>query len=252
MDANIGDFKVQPKVISEIRTLEQNLKLIDELCPADDGGNGDCDKDPIICAAYDELVRIYNECFVPIETSEQVDASLNCFQEFRQVIKDLANTPGVELPSSISAEYENYVQIYILIGDLVGHHEQILRFRDLNDSAIRLMQLLEAEGNCGCNGGGTPVDPQVCNTSVQEVCWISIETFEYNETIPGLDAIEQEQEDMEEAVQRTAQPIWRPNSTFYVHYQLKDEVDNGANSEVFDYYYGFKTAGPIGHFHNAD
>jgi YD repeat-containing protein len=106
-------------------------------------------------------------------------------------------------------------------------------------------------GKCDCPGDGTEV-PVVCNTSLQQVCWLSVEKFEYNQTIPGLPALEQEQQDMEEAVQYTAQPIWRPNSTFYVHYQLKDEVDNGAGGDTFDYYYGFKTAGPIGHFHNAD
>lgn len=213
---------------------------------------GDCIKVPVICEAYDKLVRIYNECFVPIETSEQVDASLACFQEFRGIIKSLLNTTGVTLPQSVGVEYENYVQIYIRISDLVGHSEQILRFRDLNDSAISLMQLIAEAGNCTCGDDGSTEEPHICNTSLQEVCWLSIEKFEYNETIPGQPAIEQEQEDMEEAVQRVAQPIWRPNSKFYVHYQLKDEVDNGENQGVFDYYYGFKTAGPVGHFHNAN
>ncbi|WP_420574453.1 hypothetical protein [Kordia sp.] len=221
-------------------------------CDCSGSGSGDCEKDPIICEAYDELVRIFNECFVPIETSEQVDASLDCFQEFRGIIKQLSNTEGVVLPLSVNEEYNNYVRIYLLIRDLVGHHEQILRFRDLKNSAIRLMELIEEAGNCDCNDGGPIEEPHICNTSIQEVCWLSVEKFEYNETIPGLDAIEQEQEDMEEAVQRTAQPIWRPNSKFYVRYQLKDEVDNGENEKLFDYYYGFKTAGPIGHFHNAD
>ncbi|WP_298515762.1 hypothetical protein [uncultured Kordia sp.] len=213
---------------------------------------GDCKKDPVICAAYDELVRLYNECFLNTETSAQVDANIDCFRAFRQVIKDLANVPGVTLPAAVSTEYDNYVVILNRIEGLVGHHEQILRFRDLNESAIELIKLLEEAGDCGCNDGGTVEEPQVCNTSIQQVCWLSIEQHEYNETIPGMDAIEQEQQDMEEAVQRTAQPIWRPNSTFYVHYQLKDEVDNGAGGDTFDYYYGFKTAGPIGHFHNAD
>jgi uncharacterized protein YegP (UPF0339 family)/regulator of extracellular matrix RemA (YlzA/DUF370 family) len=210
---------------------------------------GGCEKDPIICAAYDQLVEIYNQCFVTIETSEEVDRNIDCFQAFRQVIKDLAAV--VDLPSSISTEYENYVVILGRITDLVGHHEQILRFRDLNNSAILLMQLIEAAGDCGCDGGGTIDEVQICNTSLQQVCWLSIEQFEFNQTIPGQAAIEQEQQDMEAAVQHTAQPIWRPNSTFYVHYQLKDEVDNGENEGVFNYYYGFKTAGPIGHFHDA-
>jgi len=236
------------KVVAPISGREAELIIEKILC--EEFESTDCEKDLIICEAYDELVRIFNECFVPIETSAQVDASLACFQEFRGIIKVLSNTPGVTLPQSISTEYQNYVEIYILIVDLVGHHEQILRFRNLKESAILLMQLIEAAGNCDCNE--TTEEPHICNTSLQEVCWLSVEKFEYNETIPGQDAIEQEQVDMEEAVQRVAQPIWRPNSKFYVHYQLKDEVDNGAAEGVFDYYYGFETAGPVGHFHNAD
>ncbi|MEM6721736.1 MAG: hypothetical protein AAF611_20580 [Bacteroidota bacterium] len=213
---------------------------------------GDCVKDPVICEAYDKLVEAYNQCFPRIQTSADVDASLDCFQVFQQVVKDLGITPGVVLPASVEEEYNNYTRIFDQIRELVGHHEQILRFRDLNASAILLMQLIEAAGNCGCTGGGVDEEPQICNTSLQQVCWLSIETFEYNQTIPGQPAVEQEQQDMEEAVQYTAQPIWRPNSTFYVHYKLKDEVDNGVGGDTFDYYYGFKTAGPIGHFHNAD
>ncbi|MBC8756564.1 hypothetical protein H2O64_17970 [Kordia sp. YSTF-M3] len=238
----VGVEKVEPTINGS------EASIIIERIICEEFESNDCEKDPIICDAYDNLVRIYNECFVGIETSEQVDASIRCFEEFRDIIKNLLVVPGISLPSSIGAEYENYNTLYNLIVGLVGHHEQILRFRDLNDSAILLMQLIEAAGNCNCN----EEVPHICNTSLQQVCWLSIEKFEYNETIPGQPAIQQEQEDMEEAVQRTAQPIWRPNSKYYVHYQLKDEVDNGENQGVFDYYYGFETAGPVGHFHNAD
>ncbi len=88
-------------------------------------------------------------------------------------------------------------------------------------------------------------------TFFQEVCWLSMEDYEYNQTIPGQDAVEAEQQALRAGAEKTIQPIWRPNTHYYIHFALKDEVDNGAKSQTFDYYYGFKTAGPVGHFHNA-
>lgn len=99
----------------------------------------------------------------------------------------------------------------------------------------------------------TPPDNQnpitICNTSLQEVCWLTQEKWEYNQTIPGQAAMEAEQANMEAAVENVVQPIWRPNTAYHVHFQLKDEVDNGKNSKLFNYYYSFKTVGPVGHFH---
>ncbi|MDE1205558.1 hypothetical protein [Tenacibaculum larymnensis] len=99
----------------------------------------------------------------------------------------------------------------------------------------------------------TPPDNQnpitICNTSLQEVCWLTQEKWEYNQTIPGQAAMEAEQANMEAAVENVVQPIWRPNTAYHLHFQLKDEVDNGKNSKLFNYYYSFKTVGPVGHFH---
>ncbi|TDQ77457.1 hypothetical protein [Sphingobacterium yanglingense] len=49
---------------------------------------------------------------------------------------------------------------------------------------------------------------------------------------------------------RTIQPIWRPNTIFAVAIKVRDIVNkdtNGARQKNF--VYGFRTAGPIGHFH---
>ncbi|MGB8190595.1 MAG: hypothetical protein WCF67_01690, partial [Chitinophagaceae bacterium] len=89
-----------------------------------------------------------------------------------------------------------------------------------------------------------------CITALQQVCWLTLEQFEYNETIPGQEAVEQDQEDMVAAIQKTAQPIWRPNTKYYIRFRLKDDVDNGGStSRAYDYYYGFRTVGPLGHYH---
>ncbi len=89
-----------------------------------------------------------------------------------------------------------------------------------------------------------------CATSLQELCWLTVAQHEYNTNIPGQGAITADQQAMVDAMQRTAQPIWRPNTKYYVHFRLKDTVDNTSRPEdTFDYYYGFKTVGPVGHYH---
>jgi hypothetical protein len=52
---------------------------------------------------------------------------------------------------------------------------------------------------------------------------------------------------MQEAMSKVVQPVWRPNSVYYINLKLKDNV-NGDTPHIIDYYFAFKTAGPIGHF----
>ncbi|MDH7911369.1 hypothetical protein [Winogradskyella sp. SYSU M77433] len=93
------------------------------------------------------------------------------------------------------------------------------------------------------------ITPQKCYTSLQRICWMTLENFEYNSAIPGQAAIVEDQKFMVEAVEKVVQPIWRPNTKYFIKFTLKDEVDNGESQEgIFDYYYGFKTVGPVGHF----
>ena len=243
LSPKIVDFGIKPVIINEIRPAEQNLKLEKELCPVDGGGNGDCEKDKILCEFYETLQTQLFAC-INYEAKEPFYDNWHCFLKM------------IESIENFDEQYPQYGLLEILEVDI----NNLIRYPEvarppmlegaINYANIILDKIFEL-GKCDCDGGGDE-DPHICNTSIQQVCWLSVEKFEFNQTIPGIDAIEQEQEDMEEAVQLTAQPIWRPNSKFYVHYKLKDEVDNGENEGVFDYYYGFKTAGPVGHFHNAD
>lgn len=106
------------------------------------------------------------------------------------------------------------------------------------------------EGNLRTTASRPVASTATYKTTLQEVCWLGLEDFEYNQTIPGQAAVEGEQQAMQAGAEKTVQPIWRPHTTYYVRFRMKDEVDNGANAETFDYFYGFKTAGPVGHFHN--
>ena len=110
----------------------------------------------------------------------------------------------------------------------------------------------ETYADCGCNDGSEPFT-SICTTSVQEVSWMTMTEFEYEQTIPEQPAVIEDMEETIKAMNKTVQPIWRPNTTFMLHFRLKDEVDGGStDSKVFDYFYGFKTMGPVGHFHKQN
>ncbi len=103
---------------------------------------------------------------------------------------------------------------------------------------------------------GTNINPlslpisseQRCYTLLHEVCWLSVEDYEFNLNIPSQQAIEEDFKDSITAITKVVDPIWRPNTKYRVHFKLSDTVDN-ETEHTFDYYYGFRTAGPVGHFH---
>jgi len=116
-----------------------------------------------------------------------------------------------------------------------------------------LVSTLEELRGRGCSKGKDNSNNRSdlrCTTSLQQICWLSLEDHQWNQTVPGSESILEDFEDMTEAVQKAAQPVWRPNTSYYISIQLKDEVDNGnKQSGIFNYYYGFKTVGPLGHYH---
>jgi len=100
-----------------------------------------------------------------------------------------------------------------------------------------------------CSAGGDSDDDNEVNysTSIQEIGWLTRESAVHNLTIPDSDAVSADNKAMEAAIQNTVQPIWRPNSTYCLKFTLADRVDD-KNTTTFDYYYGFKTLGPVGHY----
>lgn len=92
-----------------------------------------------------------------------------------------------------------------------------------------------------------------CTTLVHEVCWLSEKDFAFNVNRPSQAAIQEDFELTENAQSQVVAPIWRPDTKYYMHLKLKDTVDNDAATTTgeYHYYYGFRTAGPLGHYHNA-
>ena len=156
-------------------------------------------------------------------------------------VVDRETIKNKEVATIIDIQYKNYLTNLCLLKQNTSNSEKDQIKITLNSIAKNIIDLLRQAKSCGTT------------TTVQEVCWMTLKNHEYNSTIPGQAAVEQDQENMTAAVQKTVQPIWRPNTKYYVRFRLKDEVNNGEfeeqNKGLFDYYYGFKTVGPVGHYH---
>ncbi|MBO9586628.1 MAG: hypothetical protein J7574_20875 [Flavobacterium sp.] len=125
----------------------------------------------------------------------------------------------------------------------LGSTDKIVYTRETKSSNLLTINALI------CSAGGDSDDDNEVNysTSIQEIGWLTKESAVHNLTIPGSDAVSGDNKAMEAAIQNTVQPIWRPNSTYCLKFTLTDRVDD-KDTTKFDYYYGFKTLGPVGHY----
>lgn len=90
-----------------------------------------------------------------------------------------------------------------------------------------------------------------CETLLYKICTLSGEDYFYNETIPGSSEVTDEVDTMVDALEKTFQPIWRPNTKYAIAIKTNEAVSGGGSANHRNtFYYGFQTKGPIGHFHN--
>lgn len=93
-----------------------------------------------------------------------------------------------------------------------------------------------------------------CSTFLYEVCFCTATDYLVNQTIPTATQQQASNNAMFDTINKTLQPIWRPNTAFAIRLKTIDKVysDSGSQLGVYptDLVYGFRTAGPIGHFHN--
>ena len=101
-----------------------------------------------------------------------------------------------------------------------------------------------------------PDDVVVCSTFIHEVCWMGISDYEYNQSLPDFNSLIANLEALSDGLNKTIQPIWRPNTNFAIRILTKDKLtdNNGDLLHVYEneHVYAFRTAGPIGHFHESD
>ncbi len=104
-----------------------------------------------------------------------------------------------------------------------------------------IVEIILNLGNCSSE--------KKCFTMFHEVKWISVEDYEYNINIPGQAAITSDTQAAVDALTKSIQPIWRPDTAYFIKFKLKDNVDNGQNHKFYEYAYAFRTGGPLGFFH---
>jgi hypothetical protein len=93
-----------------------------------------------------------------------------------------------------------------------------------------------------------------CATGFYKLCYLSLENYLLNQTIPSSAEQQAANATMIQSINKTLQPIWRPNTTFAVRLTTEDRLYREGGSSGLGTYtekviYGFRTAGPIGHFH---
>lgn len=94
-----------------------------------------------------------------------------------------------------------------------------------------------------------------CSTGLYKLCYLSLENYLLNDTIPEEPEQTAANNAMFEAINKTLQPIWRPNTAYAIRLKTEDKLFREGQSNVEASLmntdiYGFRTAGPVGHFHS--
>lgn len=200
-------------------------------------GSGGCgDRDSEICGAYDEILTTYENCLIDPTTTFDIDfkSISNCYTTILDILDTLdpvnieAVSQQIEIINTflLDQDMETYTMAWEAVGSILDY---------LNET-----------GSCFCKCTDTRV------TMIHQICWMSVENYIYNINIPSQEAIEADAQATIDGITKYIQPIWRPDTSYYIHFVLKDTIDNGANSKSFSYTYGFTTAGPVGYFHIND
>lgn len=115
----------------------------------------------------------------------------------------------------------------------------------LSDQLAAIQQLISFIDH---NGPFLPPEGFPCSTLLHEACCLSLEDYQFNISVPGEPAIQQDYANAVQAIEKMISPMWRPATKYFIHLRVTDSVSNGSVKDS-DFYFGFRTAGPVGHFH---
>lgn len=93
-----------------------------------------------------------------------------------------------------------------------------------------------------------------CKTLFFQACYLSVEDYLRNQAMPTTEEVIFDLSAITDGYSRTIHPLWRPDTTYAITIKTKDRVivpeKTSANKTYERYYHcGFRTKGPIGHFH---
>ncbi|NRR93133.1 hypothetical protein HSX10_16270 [Winogradskyella undariae] len=225
--------------------------------------NVDCDEDDILCNYYEALNTVYTDCIQPASTINEVQSNLSCIGTIIESVKTFDTE--YQHPTISAMDIEDYLaqnltylsNTYATLISYFEGNSDLTESQALtlyNNVAVIYTQvivsLISQLGNCNCEDQAN--EPQLrCNTLLHSICWKSVEDWTYNLNIPDQAAIQLDYEAMVAGINQVVDPIWRPNTRYYIAFEVKDIVNDDESLETFKYHYGFKTAGTIGHYHNA-
>lgn len=204
-----------------------------------DTGNCNCGDTGTLEDLYNNIKDIFDEHL-------QDTGGIKDFTEqiqYVHIILDLINQFNIQHPEvDIIKDLTAYIDI---LNEFLNNPTQ-----QTLEAAIAAIQAILDYLN---QTGGTQYDKLPEKTLLHEVCWLSREDYEYNINIPLQPAIAADAQAAVNGITKYVQPIWRPDTSYLVHFKLKDTVYNGQDfvEHEFRFTYGFTTAGPVGHFHTA-
>lgn len=218
-------------------SLEADLNQL--ICGSSEGSSIGCGpEDSVLCELYDFIQEVFQNSLInPSLVSEtDFDFVSLCYTEIYNQIRSIDNSYNLLI--NLSSEIQ-------LINDFLND-ESLESYLGAWNAVQSILTYLNEIGNCDCH-----CEPKEF-TVIHQVCWLSVEDYEYNINIPSQEDIALDAQATIAGLTEYIQPIWRPDTSYYIRFVLKDTIDNGAQVKPYDYTYGFTTAGPVGYFHIAE
>lgn len=239
-------------VLTETRTLqdEKNLDLQSfevsittiasekiEICPPEVKVCGKEDK--ILCGLYEQIQEKFDACLKEMDLNPDLNEKALCVEQILSLFNGFNNLhPYYQLQANLNTEVG-------ILTQFISPNRSPQQMAGVITSVQTILTYMDKIGNCACQCKPKPF------TLIHQVCWMSIEDYQYNENIPDQAAISADTQATIVGINTYIQPIWRPNTNYYLHFKLRDRVDD-ANNQDYDFVYGFSTGGPIGYFHTHD
>lgn len=231
-DNNLILLQIKQGNIQSTANLEAQLNLLRRTGCSQ---TSDCNSDGKICDLMDQIINIKQTCLVDPSNYRPANNAdyIGCINQIYQfIVHYLQQQPDPFLNQEI--------QKLMIFVQQANQSTYLKTWRSINN----IITYLNKIGDCDC------VDTVKCHTLLHEVCWLSLEQYQYNINIPGQAAIQADMQATVDAMTNYVRPIWRPDTHYVVHFQLKDTVNDGSASPgTFGYTYGFTTGGPLGFFH---
>ncbi len=221
-----------------------------ELCPVVVDLCGE--EDVKLCTLYSNILSIFNECLEDPNLPQNDNVSVFQFIECMQTILDLLTTfsnenPNYNLLELLSNQISSIQKFLGKVQNQAFPHviDECGCYQDAWAAIDFIINYLDDLGNCTCSCDGKNY------TLLHEVCWMTAEDYEYNLNMPDQDAVSEDAEATIAGINDYIQPVWRPDTSYYVHFVLRDTVaDSGPTDYPFTY--GFTTGGPVGYFHTHE